>query len=426
MTARMASRHSLAAWIWALVIIGILLRVFYTAITPYGTRAHDVGSHIDYIQYVADHWSLPDPHAESEFYHPPLYYFLSAVLLHVETALGLNHDQALVGIQWFACLLSVITLLIVFWTGRLLFPDKKDEPSLLLYTAFVAVLPSFIFFAARINNDVLYQVFAFLSVALAIAFWLKGKTMYWYLTSVALGLGLLSKGNVLLLVPLSWLLLMLHKKYSWTDKMMHLAASALILVALAGWFYVPRYIQEHQSRVALVGNVNILTNFVENTPAAYLTFNPVGMVMHPYNDPFDDAARRQYFWEYLARSALYGEFNFGVNDLLLARMMVASFLLILLLGAYSIWTDRKLWYRNLPVWSLLIFLLIGHAIFRYVFPYSSSQDFRYSILLIIPIAYYMARGWSEEQGTMQMTRTILPSYFVICCSVFLLSLASNG
>lgn len=423
MTTPAASRPFRNSWLWAIVIIGILLRIFYVAVTPYGTRGHDVGSHIDYIQYIADHGTLPDPHAESEFYHPPLYYFLSAVLLRTEEAAGLTHDQALVGIEWFAWALSVITLLIVVWTGTLLFTRKQDEPSLLLFSAFAATLPSFVFFAARINNDVLYQVFAFLAVACTVAFWKKQKTVYWYALTIALGLGLLTKGNILLLVPFAWLMLLLHKKYSWTDKLMHLAASALIIVAIAGWFYVPRYFQEHQSRSALVGNVGILTNFVENSPAAYLTFNPVGMVMRPYNDPFDDAARRQYFWEYLARSALYGEFNFGDQTILLARMMVASFLLILALAAYAIWEDRKLWLQNLPVWSLLILLLIGHAIFRFVFPYSSSQDFRYSILLIIPIGYYLARGIGEEKGALHYVRTISVSFFVICCSVFLLSLA---
>lgn len=421
MSANVISKH-VSGWLWAIVVVGILLRIFYTAVTPYTTRGHDAGSHVDYIEYIADHGALPDPHAGLEFYHPPLYYWLGAVIVDVSRVAHLSNNTALIAVQWFGFFLSIVTFGIVLWIGLLLFPRKEDEASLLLFASIAAVLPSFVFFAARINNDVLYEVFAFLGVALTIAFWKRGKITLWYALSVALAIGLLTKGNLFLIVLCAWLCLILHDKFSIRKKLMHLSLSALIIVAIAGWFYIPRFIAEHQSRTAVIGNVNILTNFVQNSPEAYLTFNPIGMIEHPYNDPFDDAARRQYFWEYLARSALYGEFNFGEGDLLLARMMVGSFLLLLVLAAYGIYADRKQWFVHLPVWILLITLLIGHTIFRFVFPYSSSQDFRYSVLLLIPFAFYATKRFPKEQEALHYGRIIVISFFAICSGVFLLSL----
>ena len=52
--------------------IGAGLRLQYVEHTPFLERGHDVDGHIGYIQYFAEHWSLPPIHENRQTYHPPL------------------------------------------------------------------------------------------------------------------------------------------------------------------------------------------------------------------------------------------------------------------------------------------------------------------------------------------------------------------
>jgi hypothetical protein len=47
-----------------------------------------VGGHIDYVQYMFTHWSVPPAQGGWEFYQPPLYYFLSALWMQAGQLLG--------------------------------------------------------------------------------------------------------------------------------------------------------------------------------------------------------------------------------------------------------------------------------------------------------------------------------------------------
>jgi len=409
-------------WIWVAVAVGLLLRVAYLTVTPFDVRGHDASGHLEYINYVADTHSLPPPYDGFEYYQPPLYYALAAPVLWIAKTVGMPDFQRFMLLQCFSLALSAVTLLLGVRVGRELFPRKSDRTAFALFTLALAVTPAFVFFAARINNDVLYQVWAFASFLLLLQWWKKPDVRIWLSLCAVIGLGILTKTNMALMVLPAFVCLLFAKKMRWTAKAWQGLAGIAMIVIVAGWFHIPRAL-DPDAKKAVVGNYTILTNFVENGAANFLTFNPVGMLAHPYNDPYDDVARRQYFWEYLFRSSLYGEFGFGSEHARLAViMLLSSLLLIPLVVANFVRDIRRNALSSLPVWSTLLVTLAGAALFRFVFPYSSSQDFRYSVLLLPLFAYYAVKDLDALDPVLRQAVIVLCGAFGVAATGFLLTL----
>jgi 4-amino-4-deoxy-L-arabinose transferase-like glycosyltransferase len=386
------------------MIAGIVLRCTYFAATPVEVRGHDFDGHMEYVSYVLDHWTIPATQENWQSYQPPLYYFVSAAWL---TAIDWGNRQEGWGyiLQWGSLAFSILTFFIGLWIMRQLFRGKKDTFGYVSSSAFIAVFPSLIFFAPRANNDALLQVFAFLSIGLLI-YWLRKKNL-WILAALAisLGLGLLTKSNIAPIIIVSLACIFLARR----NAVRLLARDCLTLVAIVGvlaaWLPAYRAMESEDSKQMIVGNYERLTNFVDNKAENLLVFNPLAMLRIPYNDPYSDAARRQYFWEYFYRSAFTGEFNFGVATVPYALLMIIfslMFLPFILLEAVK--DAQKLRIETSPLWIGIPVLLLSHWAFRFAFPYSSSQDFRYSIPLILAIAYFACRKstiWSSASPIRQ-------------------------
>ena len=405
----------------ALLFFGILLRTIYVLGTPHSVREHDVWGHIDYIRYVAEHWSIPPTHANSQFYHPPLYYFLMAPFIPFGQTAGWTDDQTFFAIQLCSLFFSWAVLFFGLWIGEMLFPEQHHAKSFFLFGMMVATFPSLIFFAARINNDVLYHLFAFGGFAVLLQYWKNPSLHLWIIWATIVGVGMLAKTHVALLVPVACGCLLFQQHLSWKRKIQRLIFAGCIIALLGGWFHIQRYMDEGNARTTVLGNVNVLTNFVEESPRAFLTFNPVQILRHPFNNPFDDSERRQFFWEYFFRSAFFGEFSLDPGRRLTAQTMLFSALILL---SFILLGIRRGFMHHFHVswpllWSLVI-LLVAHTAFRWWYPYSSCQDFRYSILLVIPIAYFLSLP--EKNRVMAMTHDTFVLIFCASSTAIILSL----
>lgn len=394
-----------AAWITgtlSVLISASILRVYYMLITPHWIRGHDTDGHLEYITYIADHWTLPRPDLGWETWQPPLYYALSALWQILSNALGLQHASVTFGLQMFALMLSIASLFLFVWIGLRVLP-KAALPFLPLFVALPAFLPSFVFQAARINNDVLVVFLELLAVALFFE-WKKRRTLsLWIGTWVCVGLGILTKNTALLLLPPLLLALIIETPWrgwvTWKRKAILTVIALVTVGAIAGWFTVYRKLQVADQNI-IIGNSGTLNSglMVENSIKTLTTVNPIGMIRHPYNNPWSDEQRRQNFWEYWYRSAFFGEFDFGdARRYLASSMLFFSFLLfpVALFGFFT--SLRPLLPSALPLMVLGGFLLLGHLLFRMQFPYASSQDFRYSLLVILPFAYFFIIGMTATR-----------------------------
>ncbi len=357
-----------------LLLLGIALRILYVFATPYNVRSHDVEGHIEYVAYVREHWRVPPADKGWQFYQPPAYYFLSAGTCDLAQKASIPCTYALQGL---ALTLSVATLFISAWMATFLFALKRQRPLRLLFFAAIVTFPSLVFFAARINNDVLLQFLTFAVLALLLSLWERPRRRVWYVTVLCLALAVLTKSNALLLVPVAGLTFLLAP-LSLRQKLRQGAIAAVLFVAIVLSILSLRPGGIHSS---LIGNVANLSSGLglSNSWDTYVTFEPSEIIRHPFNNAWSDSERRQYFGEYLFRSAYFGEFPIESLTLLSRIVLLLGMLslLPLLVGLYQTLRQRML--PLLPLWLCLAFSLVGHVLLRWKYPFSSSQDFRYVI-----------------------------------------------
>ncbi len=129
----------------SVIVLGILLRMFYAVRTGFNVRAYDVDGHLEYIDFVSSHWSIPIGKAGWEFHQQPLYYFFGAAL---EWVLRQVHLEAffIPGLQAASLIMSILTLLAAAWIVFQLFPQKSRGyfSSRLTFLLLIATLPNWV------------------------------------------------------------------------------------------------------------------------------------------------------------------------------------------------------------------------------------------------------------------------------------------
>lgn len=405
-----------------IAILGFALRIFYLLRTPFWIRGHDTDGHIDYIRYLAAHAALPIPNKGWEFWQPPLYYAISAIWMNVGSPLHLTNLDTLFGVQVLSLMFSVATILLILWIAAMCTPPAYRPIALPLVALLCAFFPGLVLQAAVINNDTLTLTLTLLAIALLIRWWQKESRRVWIWVAIVTGLAIIAKNTALLIIPIALLCLLLSPRLERKKKISLGVSMLCIVTVIAGWFSVYRIIQD-RSQPMIIGN-NAALNAglsVPNTVKALTTFNPVAITRIPYNDAWNDAARRQNFWEYWYRSAFYGEFSFGDAKKSLASMILAGSFALLLFALIGIIRSAKQSFKaTLPLLLCLLVLPLGHLLFRIQEPFSSSEDFRYSLPFLAPMFFYAAFGVASCRSVFMKNAGIaLVTVLAALCGVFL-------
>ncbi|HRH93348.1 MAG TPA: hypothetical protein PKV72_02330 [Candidatus Peribacteria bacterium] len=408
----------------AVFIGGLVLRLMYVIATPFRTRSYDVGGHLEYIEYIAKHWSIPLASNGWEFHQPPLYYWLSAVWAHVSGWVGRVGDVVYNDLQTASLVLSAATLLTSLWIARLLFPNKSlHKGGDAMFLALVAVLPGLVMFASRVTNESLYHFLAFLALAFLLAWWKGGRMRDWYLALLFIIIGSLTKISAAGLFPVAFVCFVFWKKLGWRPKLAHLALSGLMIVTLFAWYPVKRVMEKNLANVVTLGNKNMNGDLaVPRSIGLYVTFNPIKIAQLPFNDTWSEKYRRKYFSEFFYKSAFFGEFRFE-NFYVLGSMLVVLGMLLLPMLALGFLADmRRRFYAALPV-SLTTGVLMAAALaYPTLFAYAPNQDFRFSVLLTVPFAYYIVRGIQSLPTLWRRIFTGILIAFAAACSVFFVAI----
>ena len=379
------------------LMVGVALRILYAASTPYYVRGHDTDAHIDYIEYMTEHGRIPPAIEGWEYHQPPLYYAASALVWSAGKQIDLSEGQILTVLSGISLLLSLLTLALGIWIGAMLWPEEKSSNILAVYGSMIAALPSLIFLGSRIGNDVLAQPLSFLALAFLVRFWLRGNLRFWYLSVAVIALGFLAKASAVLLMPPIFLAMLLLPKRPLRERFLHVLVGTLMIVCLTGWLPVQRLIIEKDTTKSLTfGNLGMHGGLKIPTGIRnFTTFIPSEILRQPSNNPWEDKYRRTYFWEYFFRAAFFGEFGFESLSFI-ARYVLFFAMLLLPLGAYGlIAMGQENLLRLSPVIASGGMLLFGSLAYRVAFPYAPNQYFRFSVLLIVPIATLIASSVAE-------------------------------
>lgn len=259
---------------WTRVLLVVVLLTFtgisfaFNLVTPV-YEGFDENHHVEFISYVRENNSIPVlPHQLFEAVQPPAYYFLQAWVAEVaglseppiaeadpkpltNNSPFFRHDPSersrpfhggfgtVRYLRFVSTIFGVSTLLLLFFLVRHLFPSREELA--LSVTATAAFIPQFVLMHSLVNND---AVAILLATALIFACLKMSETVntssgyLWAgLAGMALGLGLITKGYLLALIPLPFIAALVIKQ-SWQRRASVLALVYGVALFVSGWMWV--------------------------------------------------------------------------------------------------------------------------------------------------------------------------------------------
>jgi len=407
----------------SILLLGLLVRLGYLAVTPYFMRSHDVLAHIDYIEFIANNLSLPRSNQGWVFYHPPLYYVLSAVIYQLAN-LGSIFPQFYIytAIQFFSLLISfaftIISVLIFQQlveqvalisdekTNSLLYNNQSQkimaerplnkETLVFMISVMFIFWPSNIIHSVRIGNDCLLYLFYSLGLLFLIR-WNQTESNRNFYLSVLFGLlALITKLNGIIVIALISVVL-LYRLFNSKNKFPYvkkaIIAGILCLVGL-GINYRSEIAETFKGnyRYAVVRNAPYLNPAlsVKNSISNYIYFDLKMFIIKPFTNCWIDEFGRQFYWHFLLKSCLFGEFGFSGKFSYILGVIISLLTLVLLIYIMvGMVIGGKSQLRNHAIIILNFIGLLAASIFvRISVPVSSSGDFRYIMPALVSLCFF--------------------------------------
>lgn len=393
--------------------VGLLLRVGYVQDTFYDQRGHDVGGHLHYVKIIAEEHRIPASDDCWTCYHPPVYYTLAAGAWNFSKLVGFAQAPF---VQDFSLFVSLFAL------GFGLACLKKVLTGLPLMASAIlwCVWPSFVMASARIGNDILFYGFYVTSLWGMLSYLKTNKGVYFLIAVVGATLSYWTKSSGAIAFALIGLVVVIHFVPRFLDKVSKTEWISLGLFVIS-CSVVAYFVLFHK----IVGNSGGLDNsvLISNVPGNFLYFDVKTFLTNPYIDPWHDELGRQYFWNYLTKTSLFGEFTLLNSEL---GKWMASICSACLLGfiAFAIvgFFKKKMDKVNLVLFVQMILFVVSLMAIRLKYPYSCSNDFRYIIPVLLSCLPWSVEGMFGKDVALKVkvVGALLVMLFVVCSSVVLI------
>lgn len=406
------------------IFAACVVRLAYLFHTTPWQYAHDVDGHIEYIKYIALNGRLPEPFMGWESWQPPLYYLLAGGHWAVGQWLGLSERSLLLQTQLVAWLLALLGLLACAWWLHAVAGSERRPVLAAGVLAAAATAPAVVFNATRINNDVLAVAFSIGTMVMLQHWWMHPRRRTLVLATLCAIAAVAAKGSGLVLLPAFGIIVLLGGKGRWFLRFFRAAVPCLCAFAvfLAIGLWRGTIHGEHESlNHTVVGNVGSLNSELRlgREPWHFAVFNPVAVVTHPLADPWN-GARRQFYWEYAYRTWLFGEFDYDRS-----LMRLGQWIALLGLGLVAGAAAGLIRLRMRAYWPAGLFvvsLVAGHIVFTVVSPFSTSQDFRYILPVLLPLSVFLLGGLQSMPKRYDGAAVGVLLSFAALASAFVLSL----
>jgi len=383
-----------------LFLTAVMIWILYAVKLHYSSFSYDTEGHLAYVQYVYRIGQVPISTGGWSFYHPSFYYSCISIFWKIVNFGGNFGEEKLMKLtQVFSLVLFILYNYFSLKTIDLLFRhmgkwiNSKFTP--IAYLATVALFlfwPSNAIFSVRFGNDILFNLFYALSFFFITSWWFSRSTLHFVLALIFVSLGVWSKTNAFILLGVIGILLfgnyLLEKeksRFEYFKKLLLLVGFSMVTLYFS---FHEKFEKSSQDTRLVVGNANGLGNGFDVGVGLsnYLVLNPVDFVQIPFTSSLEEGKGREFFWFYLLKSSMFGEFSYNAPaSILLAKVL--SFLLLLLqlliITGFFFAFNRK---NLIPVTLDICVLLVSMMIFRYFYPYSCSNDFRYIFPAILPMA----------------------------------------
>ena len=411
----MGGRFKIDRRLILIFFLGLLLRVGYTQATFFDERGHDTGGHVHYIHLIADFHHIPAANECWTCYHPPVYYVASAGVWTAAEWFGITPQDA---VKWFDFLISLVALAFgIACIKNSLWGTPRYIAALLW-----SVWPSFILASPRLGNDILFYAMHVIALWGCISY-IKTSMGKFLLTAViAAAAAYWTKSTGAIAFGLVGLTVLIHTVPRLLRKLSRLEWASVSLLAVVGIIVIVRVLGGDV--VANAGG-NDNTVLIRNDPGNFLFFDIRTFLTQPYTDPWHDELGRQFFWNYLAKTSLFGEFKLLQTTAgnWLASLVSASFLALFGFGLRGLWKSR---------WTKVQVLLAAQALFffsamialRLKYPFSCSNDFRYIVPVLLSCLPWVAEGIAGDSASVKSKSLglLAVAVFVVCSSALIMSL----
>jgi hypothetical protein len=206
--------------------------------------------------------------------------------------------------------------------------------------------------------------------------------------------------------------------------MASLGLTLVICGFIAGWYYLPRALHAGEVDTYVVGNLHSLNHRarIDHVFIKSLIFNPFKIVRYPFAETW--GPRNDYFLEVFFKTMLLGEWIKGAAYKWLARWMVLTALALIPLFAFGLWqTVKRRATGEEPLLATLAGVLIAQWLFLQLAPYLSTQDFRFSVILLVPLVYFFLAGVCASSGHCKTIATFLLQVALLNSAIYLVVLA---
>ncbi|HEX8791956.1 MAG TPA: hypothetical protein VF765_13470 [Polyangiaceae bacterium] len=440
---------------WPMVTVAltaVVVRAAYLSVTPFNVRHHDAFQHLDYIEYLLAHHRLPGAEEGYMFFQPPLYYVVNALQWSALQALGVGRSAILWSLQLQSLLFELGFALLAIATANLWMQrervrrDGRGATSSESWTnaqlgALVLLWPASIVHAVRIGNDDLAYLFLAASFFFTSRWWVHGvrRDLVW--ASLLAALGVVTKVNdlvafaVLLLAILGRLVLLeRERRIGEYLRRGWIAAACLVVSVTAALGVGVRDWLAGRREHLLVSDINqnpaglLVGNHLKN----YVWLDVPNFLKQPFTSPWDDGKGRQWFWNYVLKTSLFGEFDYAQPWLRALAVLIGVLLLALLvqLVAGALLMRRREWLDGMPLVALAVLFLASLMALRISAPNSCSNDFRYILPVVLPCAcaYVWFQVRCRERGwrIIPLASAVLGWLFALSSAAYFLLLSLAG
>jgi 4-amino-4-deoxy-L-arabinose transferase-like glycosyltransferase len=390
----------------AILLGGLVLYYLYLGYTSPGERNYDGPEQLDkYIGYILANHRLPltrnqPPDGCFICHHPPFYYVLGAIAEWAFEATNVAPKP--VNLQVFSLAIFFAFLVHGVLLARLLSGRTR---TVRITAALLVFWPYSVHNSVRIHNDTLVTALVAAGMYYAARWYKQGRPRHLYAAGACAALGVLTKSSALALVAILGLLL--AWRFFTRSGRMRLFRRGVVAMAMVAAAYggirlrtlddVRRGMPVPDECHRTFGSACDMrkSDFTGNRPINYLYLDVPKLLRDPYMVIQGDASGKQFFWNHVIKSSLFGTHNkvadretaYSLNRKLGFVMNVGLFAMLIyaaIAGLAGLARGRRgLREAGLP----LLFVVVSSATlmgFKIAIPAPHHTDFRHIYFAIAP------------------------------------------
>lgn len=410
--AYLACTHKLndKAFILIIFALAFAVRLAYVLYTDSTVRQHDVGNfgmeigHCGYIRYLYQNLNFPDFDVRTawQFYHPPFHHMISALWMHLQTALGINYYVAGENVQILTLFYSSICMVLSYKIFRQL---SLKGRGLVCAVAIVAFCPTFYIMAGSINNDILSIAFM-LAAVLNTLYWHKNPTFPRIMAiSLCVGLGMMTKLSVWMVAPaiaFVFLYVFFKNLKDFKKYLLQFVCFGVVCAPLALWWQV-RNLLKFGVPLTYVPALSITSDqYIGNLPVTERLFDfsagqfaNVGDQFVTYGASYNEynplvALFKTSMFDELINTANYPKIAVFNIILFWSAVVIGIFGFVAMIYAFCKKKNSAL--NNVQkIFVALIYVVFfaSYYVFCFQFPFVCTENIRYAVPLIIIGAFFV-------------------------------------